>query len=135
METEPRQAALSLVTRPHDGRVLAISRGRDTRDWGIPGGSMEPGETPELTARRELFEETGVEAGPAAQAECVYSAKSRRSHAFVFVYYGNLWVPRRLYSEPFEGFVEWLDPFDLLAPGCTYREFTSRLFSAVGISR
>lgn len=35
----------------------------DNHVWGIPGGSMEPGETVEETARREMKEETGLEAG------------------------------------------------------------------------
>jgi ADP-ribose pyrophosphatase YjhB (NUDIX family) len=33
----------------------------DTGTWGIPGGAMEPGENAEETARRELYEETGLE--------------------------------------------------------------------------
>lgn len=32
----------------------------DTGKWGIPGGAMEPGESFEETARRELHEETGL---------------------------------------------------------------------------
>ncbi len=44
------------------GRIL-LQRRRDTGDWAIPGGMMEPGETLEQTARREVKEETGLELG------------------------------------------------------------------------
>ncbi|MFJ2259164.1 NUDIX domain-containing protein [Streptomyces sp. NPDC087844] len=36
------------------------------RGWVPPGGKVDPGETPREAARRELFEETGVQAEPHA---------------------------------------------------------------------
>jgi len=50
------------------GRVLLVRRGRPPRlgEWGIPGGAVELGETAAEAARREVREETGLEAAPFA---------------------------------------------------------------------
>jgi 8-oxo-dGTP pyrophosphatase MutT (NUDIX family) len=45
-----------------EGRLLLLKRS-DNACWGPPGGAVEPGEVVEQAARRELFEETGLEAG------------------------------------------------------------------------
>lgn len=43
-----------------EGRVLLQLRG-DKKTWAIPGGSMELGESTLNTAKREFFEETGIQ--------------------------------------------------------------------------
>ena len=44
-------------------RRFLIARGsRAPYEWILPKGHIDPGETPEETARREVLEETGVEA-------------------------------------------------------------------------
>ncbi|MEM1526068.1 MAG: NUDIX hydrolase [Ignisphaera sp.] len=49
-----------------DGRILLIKRGSQPGKglWSIPGGAMEVGESIFDAARRELYEETGIDAKP-----------------------------------------------------------------------
>jgi 8-oxo-dGTP diphosphatase len=45
----------------HDGKMLILHRvKRDGNVWGLPSGSIDPGEDPKTAALRELFEETGI---------------------------------------------------------------------------
>jgi 8-oxo-dGTP diphosphatase len=40
--------------------ILERARGMMTGFWSVPGGFVDPGETPKEAAARELFEETGL---------------------------------------------------------------------------
>ena len=52
--------------------------------WGIPKGLTEPDESQEETARRETFEETGLEAGELRYAGSIVYKKSRkRVHCYL----------------------------------------------------
>lgn len=60
-----RQAAVVLCVVEHGGAPCLILikrayRGRNAGQWGLPGGKLESGETPEQAALRELGEELGL---------------------------------------------------------------------------
>jgi mutator protein MutT len=55
------RVAIALVWR--DGKLLVTQRPGGThleRLWEFPGGKLEPDETPEICAEREVLEETGL---------------------------------------------------------------------------
>lgn len=56
----PRHTARGIVIK--DDKLLLMERWRAGRHYfSVPGGGIEPGETPEQTVVRELFEETGCQ--------------------------------------------------------------------------
>merc|ERR1719335_375105 len=65
-------AADPIVTRfhPETGKlqVVAIKR-KDTGQWAIPGGMVDPGESVSVTVKREFTEEAGALSDPAEQAD------------------------------------------------------------------
>jgi 8-oxo-dGTP diphosphatase len=63
-KAKTRQAARAIVENSA-GEVLLIRRAHTSRgqgQWCLPGGKVDPGETPEQAVRKELREEVGLEA-------------------------------------------------------------------------
>ena len=62
LQQMPRLAASACIWR--DGHVLIAQRAKPPVGiWALPGGHVEPGETAQQAAIRELNEETGMTAG------------------------------------------------------------------------
>ena len=115
------QAAL-VVILGEAGTVLGVSRPHDLEDFGLPGGSVEPGETAELAAIREVLEETGLVVSELEKVEEV-SYRGRTVHTF---------LAKKVSGEfrrSAEGVVAWVT-WGILARG-TYGDFNRRLQAVV----
>ena len=55
-------ACVGALVRDPDGRLLVILRSQEPAagTWSLPGGRVDPGETPEQACIREVHEETGL---------------------------------------------------------------------------
>jgi len=55
-------AVLGLVR--NDAGLILFQRSADTGEWLLPGGAVDPGESPATALRREVLEETGLSVQP-----------------------------------------------------------------------
>lgn len=113
-----------------EDRVLAISRGLDRWDLGLPGGRVEPGEDLANAAIREMYEETGVRL---AGVRPIFRAKSYIFTTTTFEPVGPASWPAVFASNPFEGFVTWAKPMDLCSPSCSHAPYQRALFAHLRI--
>lgn len=86
-----RSAGVLLVRGPLDATQVLLGHPggpfwhrRGTGAWSIPKGRIEPGETPEVAARREFAEEMGIALSIALQPLLEFRQRGgKRVHAFV----------------------------------------------------
>ena len=60
MSTVRQAGAIAVRGKPPGARVLLVRAKKDPSQWIFPKGHIEPGESPEDAALRELHEEAGV---------------------------------------------------------------------------
>ena len=102
--TEPqlRDRATAVVIR--DGRVLLV-QGRGPV-YMMPGGGIEPGESPAMAAARELFEETGL---TATQTDYLFIVETaiNRHHVFLIDSTGEVDIGNTPDGETIGGYLWW----------------------------
>lgn len=121
--TQPYIVVGAFVVR--DGKILLIQENHppDKGKWNIPAGKLDFGESPADAARREAFEEAGIEFTPTAVLgiHSVYRQDTPGEvHALRIVFVGEALNDVSLeHGEPVDGVAEiadyqWLTPQEVL---------------------
>lgn len=119
-----------VVFSRYEGRLL-LSRHKDRDTWETQGGHIEPGESPEAAARRELWEESGA-VDFTLEPLCMYWAEDRVGEkpykgAWGAIFFADI---RALGPMPESEMAE-VKGFDTLPEDVTYPYITPRLYERV----
>ncbi|MGL4494344.1 MAG: NUDIX hydrolase [Beijerinckiaceae bacterium] len=123
MTVRPTLAVSLAVFR--DGKVLLATRTKPPLNgvWSLPGGHVEPGETLEQAAVREVREEVGVESAIMSFNRHVEVIRTNDDgtvrHHYVIASFVGRWIAGEATPGPEAGAVMWADPFDLALPVTT----------------
>lgn len=112
-----------VVVLSHMNGKILLSRQKTRSTWETQGGHIEPGETPEAAARRELFEESGA-AEFALKPLCDYRAGTAGDNAAGVVFTAEI---HRLGNMPESEMAE-TRLFDALPENLSYPAITPHLF-------
>jgi 8-oxo-dGTP pyrophosphatase MutT (NUDIX family) len=77
--------AVAVVVRDETDRVLLVKENYGRRRWGLPGGELEPADSPAAAAVREAAEETGVQV-ELLHLVAVYFLRTDRRRGLRFIF-------------------------------------------------
>jgi 8-oxo-dGTP diphosphatase len=80
-------AVVAVIT--NGSMVLGVSRKDNHNDFGLPGGKVEPGETPEQAILREVKEETGLDAEWITRLDFTYPGRPEHVATFLVKHLGE----------------------------------------------
>ena len=108
------QAVLCFILTPEAKHCLMLHRTKPPHlgEWNAPGGKLKDGETPGQAARRELFEETGLdlaELAPRGYIDCLEGDIQWR----MFLFFGS--HPQVALTGNNEGELAWSPVAEILA--------------------
>lgn len=118
-------AACCFIQRPSDDKILAVSRKYDKTQFGLPGGKVEPHESIESAAKRELFEECGVVATALKKVFVDSDSGEFETHTFIC----DVQNLDNLQSSE-EGQIAWVT-WDVLLSG-PFGEYNKKLKAVLG---
>jgi len=128
LEMEDDLFAVTIVIFSEDGRILSVARKHDDNDINLPGGKIDPGETPREAITRETFEETGFRLGKRPIEEIFRMRDCDGNLCSTYLYYGNInadWVKEG--KKEGEGYVRWVDYDSICADTSTYKDYNKAL--------
>ena len=102
----------------HEGKTLMVHRIKKKNDmhagkWNGLGGKLEPGETPEECAVREILEESGLKViNPILKGVLTFPAFSNDEDWYAFVFVAHEFEGQLIDSP--EGDLKWVDNSELL---------------------
>jgi len=114
--------AVCMVVYNPEGKLCIVSRKKRAGDWNLPGGKVDPGETPSAAALRELVEETGL---LGHKPKYVFSSAIEDYCVDCYViqsYQGDI---QQIEGE---GEVRWGSWDDLLQPERAFFEYNTKLY-------
>ena len=110
----------TVIIRNSERKILMQQRKYPYGRWGVPGGLMELGEAAEDTARREIFEETGMKLGPlkllgvySGQNYFCRAANGDEYYTVVIAYIADEFFGEPVVHDDESLQFQWFDPLEL----------------------